>query len=57
MLTKRVEFMDKIDRLTMNKMKAMSIRSRKPHEVKKIEESIKIIMEKKIRGVSKEHFS
>ena len=57
MLTKRIVFVDNIDSLTERKMAAMSIRSRKPQMVRELEESIKILKEKRFRRMSEGHFS
>ncbi|MCL4328951.1 MAG: IS110 family transposase [Candidatus Thermoplasmatota archaeon] len=43
MLTGRVEFMDSIDSLTEKKKAAMSARSRNPHRIRELEESIRIL--------------
>ena len=57
MLTNRVEFVDNIDSLTARKMAAMSFRSRNPKKIQELEESIRILREKRLRRVSEEHFS
>lgn len=57
MLSKQVEYEDNISRLTEKKMAAMSVRSRKPKVNMELEESIKILRDKKLRRLSKEHFS
>ena len=57
MLTKRVLFMDNIDSLTERKMAVMSIRSRKPKMIRELEESVRILKEKRFRKMPEEHFS
>jgi len=57
MLTKRVLFMDNIDSLTERKMAVMSIRSRKPKMVQELEESVRILKEKRFGKMPEEHFS
>ena len=56
MITRRVEFVDKMDNLTERKMTAMSARSRNPQVIRELEESIRVLREKRLRKVSEEHF-
>ncbi len=57
MLVKGEDFIDEIDSLTERKMKSMQARAKKQEKVKDLEESIKFISEKGMRGLPKELFS
>ena len=49
--------MDSIDSLTEKKIAAMSARSRNPHRIRELEESIRILRENRLRRLSEGHFS
>lgn len=57
MLSKRVEFVDNIDSLTERKIAAMYMRSRNPHRIRELEQSIRILRENRLGRLSEEHFS
>ena len=57
MLTKNEDFIDQIDSLTEKKMKAMHIRSLKPHIAKSFDEVARLIKTGGMRKMSKEPFS
>lgn len=56
MFSKRVGFIDQIDSPTERKMKAMSKRARNPGRTTNLKDAIKLIREKRLRGMSEELF-
>ena len=50
-------FRSNIDSLTKRKMAVMSIRSRKPKMIHELEESLRILKEKRFWKMPQEHFS
>ena len=57
MLKKGEDFVDQIDTLTERKMKSMKERAKNPSKVKDVEEAIRYIREKRMKGPPKELFS
>ena len=57
MLSRNMEFIDNIDTLTEGKMKAMSERAKHPERTVKLDDAIKLIMEKSHGRMSRELFS
>ena len=56
MLTRHVEFVDNIDSLTGRKIAAMSARSRRPERAGELEETVRILMKKRLGGCQKNIF-
>lgn len=57
MLSRGVEFVDHVDALTEKKMKAMSARASKPRQAKELKDTVKLIREDRLQGMSRELFS